>query len=54
MADAKDETITITVKEYNSLERDRTILRALEAGGVDNWQWYEDSLAGIIDDDSNA
>ena len=53
MADVKDETVTITVEEYNSLKKDRAILRALEAGGVDNWEWYEDSLAGILDGDSD-
>ena len=36
---------TITKSEYeNLLDRDR-MLSALEAGGVDNWSFYEDSLA---------
>lgn len=40
----EDETITITKKEYNSLQRDSQKLAALEAGGVDNWEWYSESL----------
>jgi hypothetical protein len=43
-------TITITTKEYESLLKDREILQALYAGGVDNWEWYSDSLKGIGDD----
>ena len=39
-----DETITITKKELNSLQRDSRKLAALEAGGVDNWEWYSESL----------
>ncbi|MFW9873276.1 MAG: hypothetical protein ACFFG0_09255 [Candidatus Thorarchaeota archaeon] len=38
------DTVTISVKEYNYLwSRDR-VLQALEAGGVDNWEWYSDSI----------
>ena len=33
----EEETKTITLKEYNSLIRDRDWLAALEAAGVDNW-----------------
>ncbi|ALF51412.1 hypothetical protein QE342_gp133 [Pseudomonas phage vB_PaeS_B8] len=35
------------------LLRDRMKLEALEAGGVDNWDWYEASLidCGYFDDD---
>jgi hypothetical protein len=45
--------ITISLKEYNSLLQDARILMALEAGGVDNWEWYHESLkdAGIYDDE---
>lgn len=39
-----EETITITKKEYNSLRKDSRELAALEAGGVDNWEWYGESL----------
>jgi hypothetical protein len=34
----------ITTKEYdNLLKRDET-LTALEAGGVENWEWYDESI----------
>ena len=42
----------ITKSEHEALTyRDRR-LSALEKGGVDNWEWYEDSLknAGLIED----
>lgn len=41
----------ITMKEYDDLlERDQ-LLAALEAGGVDNWEWYDESRknAGLVD-----
>lgn len=45
---AADEiTITITRKEYDELLEDSKILQALYAGGVDNWEWYDDSLEGV-------
>lgn len=34
----------ITNKEYDDLLKRDKILTALEAGGVDNWQWYDESL----------
>lgn len=37
-------TIRITKQEYVSLLKDRAKLMALEGGGVDNWQGYDDSL----------
>lgn len=39
-----DETITISLAEYKSLVRDQEELRCLHIGGVDNWEWYGDSL----------
>lgn len=30
--------------EYNSLIEDSEKLAALEAGGVDNWEWYHESI----------
>lgn len=35
---------TISKKEYEELLHRSEVLNALEAGGVDNWQWYGDSL----------
>lgn len=36
--------ITIPESEYNELVRDQKKLWALEGGGVDNWEGYNDSL----------
>ena len=38
------ETVTITKEEYDRLIYRDLKLEALEAGGVDNWEWYDDSL----------
>ncbi|TDI97004.1 MAG: hypothetical protein E2O29_01855 [Deltaproteobacteria bacterium] len=38
------EDITITKEEYLSLKCAQEELDRLEVGGVDNWEWYEDSL----------
>ena len=39
-----EETVTITESEYNTLLKASWKLQALEAGGVDNWSWYSESL----------
>jgi hypothetical protein len=36
--------ITIPIKEYIDLLIDSEKLSRLEQGGVDNWEWYSDSL----------
>lgn len=42
---------TISKKEYEELlDRDKK-LSALEAGGVDNWEWYSESLSQYYDDE---
>ena len=48
-----DPTITISTKKYNELVQAQRELLALEAGGVDNWEWYSESLrdAGLFDDE---
>lgn len=48
-----EETVTITKKEYESLLDDQKWRIALENGGVDNWEWYGESLqqAGYYDED---
>jgi len=48
-----EETITIPLSEYNELKNRDAILSALESGGVEDWEWYYDSLrdAGLIDND---
>lgn len=42
--------IEITTKRLKSLERSESKLNALEAGGVDNWDWYDESLKGYYKD----
>ena len=44
MADSDSSTITISTILYEGLLQDRAILQALYAGGVDNWDWYDESL----------
>ena len=36
--------IEITPKRFKQLERSEAKLNALEAGGVDNWDFYDESL----------
>ena len=44
LVESKDKTIKISYKDYEELlDRDR-LLGALESGGVDNWEWYSESL----------
>ena len=38
------EAIIIPKNEFASLLRDSDKLRRLEYGGVDNWEWYSESL----------
>lgn len=38
------ETIEITKEEYIRLRIAEESLNRLEAGGIDNWEWYEESL----------
>jgi hypothetical protein len=42
---ASENTVTIPKAQYDALVRDSKMLSALEAGGVDNWEWYGESLA---------
>lgn len=50
-----EEMVTITKKEYESLLDDAKWRQALEMGGVDNWDWYHDSLkdGGYFDDEED-
>jgi hypothetical protein len=45
MKNTQDEQVTISRSEYEQLLEDQKILNALIAGGVDNWEWYDESLA---------
>lgn len=42
MADT-DDTVTISRKEYDQLQKDADMLCALEACGVDNWEGYSEA-----------
>ena len=42
--DPQEDYIAIPAKEYQELLADFMKLRALEGGGVDNWEWYGESL----------
>jgi hypothetical protein len=39
--------VVVGVEEYNALKRDSMVLAALYAGGVDNWEWYDESLRDL-------
>lgn len=39
-------------KEYEELMDRNRKLSALEAGGVDNWEWYSESLSQYYDDEN--
>lgn len=38
------DTITIAKEEHIRLRRAKLMLECLEAGGVDNWDWYGDAI----------
>lgn len=42
-------TITIDKAEYDELLRRSRKLAALENGGVDNWEWYGESMQAYWD-----
>ena len=43
------EAIIIPKNEFASLLRDSDRLRRLEYGGIDNWEWYGESLNAETD-----
>ena len=45
------ETVTISRKEYDQLQKDAAMLNALEAGGVDNWEGYSEACASLDEDE---
>lgn len=51
-----EELMTISLKRYKELLDSEKKLHALEAGGVDNWQWYSESLQqhGYFDDNEES
>lgn len=53
MLNESDETVTIKKTEYDFLLKANHMLECLESGGVDNWEWYSESLikGGYFEDD---
>lgn len=43
----------ITKEEYDELIHRNEILEALEQGGVDNWEWYGESINQYFDNEKN-
>jgi hypothetical protein len=41
----------ITKEEYDNLVHRSETLEALEQGGVDNWEWYGDSIKQYFNQD---
>jgi hypothetical protein len=46
------DTVTLSKERYEELIIAEKWLRALEEGGVDNWEWYYESLkeAGLLEE----
>ena len=46
------DSVSVSKEELMRLQERETLLDALEAGGVDNWEWYDESRinAGLADD----
>ena len=45
------QTVTIPLSEYTALRKADRTLDALYAGGVDDWEWYGDSMQPLWDED---
>ena len=45
--------VTIPKTEYDQLIEDQLILQALYVGGVDNWEWYDESLKALQEDEDS-
>jgi hypothetical protein len=45
--------VLVDKKEYEYLLRNARKLQALENGGVDNWEWYGESLREFWEEDEN-
>ena len=44
------ETVTISKQKYKELLVDKLLFSALKNGGVDNWEWYSESINNLLDD----
>jgi hypothetical protein len=45
-----EELISVPIKELEQLIQDSLKLEALERGGVNDWEWYGESLADYYTD----
>lgn len=43
--------IRITREQYASLLRESRKLRALENAGVDNWEWYDEAISSLEEEE---
>ena len=50
MVNNMEETITITKKEYEQLQRDQWLLECLRGAGVDNWEGYDYAIEMMNED----
>lgn len=41
----------ISEKRLKELELAKRKLDALEAGGVDNWEWYDEAMSSFVEED---
>jgi hypothetical protein len=46
--------ISIPIERYKELIKSERILGLLKAGGVDNWEWYSESLADFYEEESEG
>lgn len=51
MNTTKENQVTLSSEEYESLLQDRKTLYALHAAGVDNWEGYEMALDELESED---
>ncbi len=45
LKEEEKEKVFITREEYEDLLKDAETLQKLYAGGVEDWEWYEESLS---------
>ncbi len=48
-----DKMVTITAVKYSRLLKCQKELRALEAGGVANWEWYGEVMSDLYGDEDD-
>ena len=46
----EEEYVAVPVSEMIDLIADQMKLMALDAGGVDNWSWYSESISDFLDE----